>query len=423
VPGLREELVTALIKSLPKEIRRNVVPAGDWARKLLARWSSETHADSATPVPTEPAKDGPGLALAQYLADEIRRPTYTPVEPSDFDVDRGEGDAQVGGHAIDERGKVTASSKMLSSLQLQLKSTVRASVAKASVTPKSDLERAGLTTWDFDELPRVLDTKHGSGVIRAYPSLVDEGKTVAIRLQSTPEDQARAMKAGVRRMLQLAIPAPTAYVQQHLTAAEKLSLATSPYKSTGDLFADCMAACIDEVIGDSQIFGKAEFEAARDRVSATIVDSMFGAVAQVSAILVAARAAEKQISKSSSMALLAPLADAREQLGNLVYPGFVAATGTTRLRRIPVYLAALAHRIERLADNAGRDRVWLSEVQQATQRYVSAGGDLPLQPDAPEHLAHARWMLEELRVSLFAQHLPTAEPVSLQRITKVLAGG
>jgi ATP-dependent helicase HrpA len=435
VPGFREELVTALIKTLPKEIRRNVVPAGDWARKLLAaaapsdatdpelaRWSSENRAsDSATPAPTEPAKEG--LALAQYLADEIRRQTYTPVDPGDFDVERVPPHLRVTFAAIDERGRVTASSKVLSSLQLQLKSTVRASVARASVTPKSDLERTGLTTWDFDELPRVLDTKHGSGVIRAYPSLVDEGKSVAIRLQSTPDDQARAMRAGVRRMLLLAIPAPTAYVQQHLTAAEKLSLATSPYRSTAELFADCMAACIDDVIGDTETFTRAEFEGARDRVSATIVDAMFSTVAQVSAVLVAARAAEKLISQTSSMALLGPLADAREQLGNLVYPGFVSATGTTRLRRIPVYLAALAHRITRLADNLGRDRVWLAEVQQATERYVSAGGDLPLQPNAPEHLRHARWMLEELRVGLFAQHLPTAEPVSLQRITKVLGGG
>jgi len=406
VPGFREELVTALIKSLPKEIRRNVVPAGDWARKLLAA------------VPDEP-----DTSLTQYLADEIRRQTYTPVEPTDFDVDRVPGHLRVTFAAIDERGRVTASSKVLSSLQLQLKATVRESVAKASVTPKSDLERGGLTSWDFDELPRVLDTKHGSGVIRAYPSLVDEGKSVAIRLQSTPDDQARAMRGGVRRMLLLAIPAPTAYVQQHLTAPEKLSLATSPYKSTADLFADCMAACIDDVIGGEEIFTRAQFEAARDRVSATIVDAMFRTVAQVSAILLASRAAEKLISKTSSMALLGPLADAREQLVDLVYPGFVAATGTTQLRRLPVYLAALSHRIERLTDNLGRDRVWLSEVQEATQRYVSAGGDLPLQPDAPEHLRHARWMLEELRVGLFAQHLPTAEPVSLQRITKVLAGG
>ncbi|GAB3607460.1 ATP-dependent RNA helicase HrpA [Conyzicola nivalis] len=414
VPGFREDLVTALIKSLPKEIRRNVVPAGDWARKLLSSVAEPVEGGAST---------GSATALAQYLADEIRRQTYTPVAPTDFDVDRVPAHLRVTFAAIDERGKVTASSKVLSSLQLQLKATVRASVAKASVTPKSDLERQGLTTWDFDELPTTLDTKHGSGVIRAYPSLVDEGKTVAIRLQSTPEDQARAMKAGVRRMLQLAIPAPTAYVQQHLTSAEKLSLATSPYKSTGDLFADCMAACIDDVLGDTAIFTRAEFEAARDRVSATIVDAMFQTVAQVSAILLAARAAEKLISKTSSMALLGPLADAREQLSDLVYPGFVAATGATQLRRIPVYLAALAHRIERLADNTGRDRVWLSEIQEATQRYVSAGGDLPLQNDAPEHLRHARWMLEELRVSLFAQHLPTAEPVSLQRITKVLGGG
>ncbi|MCU1424880.1 MAG: hrpA, partial [Microbacteriaceae bacterium] len=250
VPGFREELVTALIKSLPKEIRRNVVPAGDWARKLLAG-AAASAPESAESPPGAPRASGatgataaPGVPLARYLADEIRRHTYTPVDPSDFDVERVPKHLRVTFAAIDERGRVTATSTVLSSLQLQLKSTVRASVAKASVTPKSDLERDGLTTWDFDELPRVLDTKHGSGVIRAYPSLVDEGKSVAIRLQSTPEDQARSMRAGVRRLLLLAIPSPTAYVQQHLTAAEKLSLATSPYKSTAELFADCMAACI-----------------------------------------------------------------------------------------------------------------------------------------------------------------------------------
>ena len=81
------------------------------------------------------------------------------------------------------------------------------------------------------------------------------------------------------------------------------------------------------------------------------------------------------------------------------------------------------HRVAKLQENPGRDRAWLSEVEHATQLYVSAGGDIPVPPNAPAHLERARWMLEELRLSLFAQHLPTSAPVSVQRITKVLNGG
>jgi ATP-dependent helicase HrpA len=230
------------------------------------------------------------------------------------------------------------------------------------------------------------------------------------------------MRAGIRRLLQLAIPSPVSYVQEHLTGAEKLMLAASPYRSTKELFDDCMIACIDALVTEI-FYTKAEFEAARDRVSAAVLEMMFQTVAQVSAILAAQRDAEKAISTTSSMALIAPLADAREQVANLVYPGFVSATGLAQLHRIPVYLRAITTRVSKLSDNPGRDRAWLSDVEEATRRYVSAGGDLPLPADAPAHLRHARWMLEEFRLSLFAQEIRTAEPVSLQRITKVLGGG
>ncbi len=120
------------------------------------------------------------------------------------------------------------------------------------------------------------------------------------------------------------------------------------------------------------------------------------------------------------MALVAPLTDARSQLDALVFPGFVGLTGLAQLRRVPVYLDGLIHRVDRLADNPGRDRVWQNEVQTATGRYLEAGGTLPLRAGLAANLVRARWMLEELRLSLFAQHIPTAESVSVQRITKVL---
>lgn len=405
VPGLREELVTALIKSLPKAIRRTVVPAADWARRLVAE------------LPPEP--DG---GLTARLAEVIHAKTYVPITAADFDLERVPAHLRVTFSVLDERGRQLASGKDLDALQRQLKSSVRESVARASVAVHSELERTGLTGWDFDELPKVLDTKQGGNTIRAYPALLDEGASVAIRLMSTPGDQAKATRAGVRRLLLLAVPSPTGYVQSHLTGTEKLALAQSPYRSTAELFADCLAACIDAVLADREVWTRAQFEAARDKVSASIVDSLFGAVSLLAATLGAARTAEKAIKSASNIALLGPLADAREQLNALVYPGFVSATGLDQLGRLPVYLRGIAHRVSKLAENLGRDRVWMTEVQSATELYRSAGGELPLPADAPDRIRHARWLLEELRLSLFAQQLSTAESASLQRIRKVLAG-
>ena len=408
VPGLREELVTALIRSLPKSIRRHVVPAADWARTLLAE------------------ADQPESSLTAFLARQITAKTYTPVTVADFDLDRVPAHLRVTFAVMDDRANRLASGKVLSALQASLKPVARASVArateKAAAQPQRDtLERSGITAWDFDELDRSRDTKHGTNTIRAYPALVDEKSSVAIRLMSTPEDQAAAHRLGVRRLLQLAIASPTGYVQEHLTTQEKLVLAQSPYRTTTALFEDCMVACIDAVIGDGQLFTRAEFERARDAVSAAIVDALFQSVALVSRITAKAREADKAIKSATSLALIAPLGDARSQLDALFFDGFVSATGLERLPRIPAYLDGLIHRVGKLVENPARDRVWMTEVQLAQGRYVTAGGTLPLDPAAAARIIRARWMLEELRLSLFAQHIATAEPVSLQRITKVLA--
>jgi ATP-dependent helicase HrpA len=411
VPGFREELVTALIKSLPKAIRRNVVPAADWARRLLR--------DVPEDPSTESGEDQP--SLREYLATEIQRQTHTPVTADDFDLDRVPVHLRVTFAVVDERGRQVAASKDLETLQHKLKTRARASVAHAYMRTPNALERDGLTSWDFDALPQTLDTKQAGNTVRAYPALVDHGSSVAIQLMSTQADQQREHRAGVRRMLLLATPSPAAYVQQHLTGTEKLSLAASPYRTTAQLFEDCLLACVDALLPTVAVWTKAQFEQVRDGVSQAVVDDLFSVVSLVAAILAESRRAQKAISAASSMALIAPLADAREQLDSLVFPGFVSLTGLPQLRRVPVYLAGITHRVSRLAEHPGRDRAWLTEVQTATQRYRAAGGTLPQGPDASPHLVRARWLLEELRLSLFAQHLGTAESVSLQRITKVLS--
>lgn len=428
VPGLRHELVTALLKTLPKAIRRNVVPAADWATRLLA----------AVPA----GADLRQLPLTAFLAEEIRRQTFTPVDPSDFDVDRLPPHLRMGYAVVDERGNRLARGTDLPALQHKLKTRTRDSVAKvATAAARAPIERGGITVWDDTlgagsgaapgTLPRQLDMRRGETTIRAYPALVDEGGSVAIRLQTAVADQVAAHRAGVRRLVQLGVPSPLAYIQQHLTSAEKLSLGASPYRSTAALIDDALRAVIDAELSsadanadvrDALPWSRAAFESLRDRVNAGLPDRLFGIVATTAAVLAAAREVDVLITRSSSLQLMAPLADAREQLNALVHDGFIARTGLARLPRLVVYLRGIAYRVERLADNLGRDRAWMLEVQQAVELYTAAGGTLPLSADPEPRIREARWMLEELRLSLFAQPLGAQGPISVQRIRKQLAG-
>jgi ATP-dependent helicase HrpA len=213
-------------------------------------------------------------------------------------------------------------------------------------------------------------------------------------------------------------------VREHLSGAEKLALGASPYRSTDALFADCLLAVVEARQAadteDGTAWTRAEFERLRDRLAATVLDDLFAVVGATAAALAGARDADTAIRRATSLPLLPALTDARAQLDALVHPGFVSVDGAARLPRLAVYTAGIVRRVERLADQANRDRVWMTEVATATDLYRAAGGVLPLERGLPEHLVRVRWLLEELRLSLFAQSLPTTEPVSLQRIRKAL---
>jgi ATP-dependent helicase HrpA len=287
------------------------------------------------------------------------------------------------------------------------------------------IERTGLTTFDLDELPGVLDTRQSGGVVRAYPALVDTGSAVDVRLLATRDEQLAAMRSGIRRLLLLATPSPAHYVREHLSGAEKLALGASPYPSTDALFADCLLAVVDAVqtagSEEGTVWTRAAFERMRDRLAASVLDDLFAVVGATAAALAGARAADAAIRGATSLSLLPALTDARAQLDALVHPGFVSIDGAARLPRLAVYTAGIVRRVERLAEQANRDRVWMAEVATATDLYRAAGGVLPLTRVVPERLVRVRWLLEELRLGLFAQGLPTSEPVSVQRIRRALA--
>ncbi|SBS70049.1 ATP-dependent RNA helicase HrpA [uncultured Microbacterium sp.] len=428
VPGLRGELIAALLRALPKAIRRHVVPAADWAATL---------GDALVGAGPESHEGLPPTSLLDALAARIQPVANQRVSAADFDLSRVPPHLLVSFRAVDQRGRAVGSGRDLRALQDRLAGRARESVARSLSTPArpahpspaagspaaaAPLERSGLTTWDVGDLPAVVDTKVAGGVVRGYPALVDEGAGVALRIEATAERAARLSHAGVRRLLLLAVPSPAAYVLEHLTAAEKLALATSPYPSAKALIEDARVAVADAVLAGTEVRTTAAFEAARDRLSASIVDDLFQTVSLAARILTLQREIDRAIRAQNSMTLLSALGDVKAQVAGLLHPGFLSRTGTVRLAHLPRYLQGALERVRGLGDNPGRDRQRQTEYERAAALYTDAGGTIPLDAEAPATLHTARWLLEEYRVSLFAQQLGTAQPVSIQRITKALSG-
>ena len=448
VPGMRDELVTGLIRALPKAIRRHVVPAADWAARLseeLTGQGPESH-------------DGlPSLTLRAALAARIQRVAGQPVTAADFDLDRVPGHLQMSFRAVDGRGRTAGTDRDLIALQDRLAGRARDAVSRslnasaaastaspagphplmrqehqrvsaaAGEAPRTDvIERGGLTTWDIGDLPDVVDTRVAGGVVRGYPALVDEGATVGVRIEATPDAATTRTRDGVRRLVLLSTPSPASYVLDHLTAPEKLALAASPYPSARTLVEDARVAVADAVIArvrsDGVVRTRAQFDQVKDAFAAAVVDDLFAAVSLSARVLTLARDAERSLKAQNALTLLGALNDIRGQLSGLVFPGFIARTGIPRLTHLPRYLQGALVRLQGLADNPGRDRQRLGELDRAIALYTEAGGSIPPAADASAALVHVRWLLEEYRISLFAQTLGTAEPVSLPRIQKALQG-
>ena len=439
VPGMRDEMITALLRALPKAIRRHVVPAADWAARFAADLEGQG---------PESHEGMPAATLRDALAARIQPIANQPVSAADFELDRVPAHLQVSFRVVDERGRPVGSGRDLGELQQRFSDRARSSVEKSltrSLSERSETKRpnpdagprspgpapgagitprSGLTDWDFGDLTEVVDTKVAGGVVRGYPALVDEGSTVALRVEATPEAAERATRAGVRRLLLLAVASPASYVLEHLTSAEKLALAASPYPNAKALVEDARLAVADAVLTRTApgalVRTRADFERVRDALSAAVVEETFQAVSLAARILTGAREADRALRAQNSLTLLGALNDVKGQLAGLVFPGFVSKIGVARLAHVPRYLRGAKERVDGLVDNPGRDRQRMTEFERATAAFTEAGGTIPLADGAPATLERTRWLLEEYRVSLFAQHLGTAEAVSLQRIQKSL---
>jgi ATP-dependent helicase HrpA len=319
----------------------------------------------------------------------------------------------------DATGEAVAAGRDLAALRSQLGGRVRRAVADAAPS----IERRGLRTWDVGTLPRTVDVESGGQPVRGYPALIDEGDTVAVRVMASADDQARAMWTGVRRLLVLAVPTARRDAERRLRAVPALAAAPAHVPSVGDLADDCVTAAADRIIAthggpawDEQSFATLA-EAARDRLAALAV----GAAAQAADLVAAAVALDHRFGAARPPRLQPAVDDMRAQVRALVRPGFVTATGLTRLRDLARYLEGVRLRLDKVGERPDRDRALMDAVRTLERDYADLVQSLPRARRSAAEVIEVRWMLEELRVSSFAQALGTPRPVSEQRIRKAMA--
>lgn len=417
IPGLREELVTELIRSLPKPIRRHYVPAPNFAKAFL---------EKAAPSSEEP--------LTVAMARELRRMVGVPLTADDFDWAKVPGHLLITFRIVDERRRKLAGNagdaedKDLEALKLRLRPKAREALSQAAAATTErrggeSLERSGLTDWTIGTLTRVFETRRAGQPVKAYPALVDDGDTVSVRLFDSEAEQAEAMWKGTRRLILRNIPVnPAKFASERLTNAQKLALSANPHGSIQALFDDCAMAAADKLIAGfgGPAWDEESFRKLYERVRAEIVDTTVRTVAQVQQVLAAWQACERRLKAARSPALLANLADVRAQLDALVKPGFVTWAGVGRLADLMRYLIAADRRLQQMPTGVQRDTARMEKVHEMRDEYAWLLEQLPQGRPVPSSVLDIRWMIEELRVSYFAHALGTAYPVSDKRIVKAI---
>ena len=402
IPGLREELVIALIKSLPKSYRRNFVPAPNYAQAFLGR-----------AVPLE-------KPLLDTLIYELRRMTGVTVEAEHWNWEQIPSHLKMTFRVVDENGKKIAESMNLDELKFSLKDRVQESI---SAVADDGIEQSGLHIWSFAELPQCYEQKQRGFSVKAFPAIVDEKDAVGIKLFETEFEQAVAMQQGLRRLLLLNVPSPIKYLHEKLPNKAKLGLYFTPFGRVLDLIDDCIACAVDKLIADfgGFVWNEEGFDKLRDFVRENLNEVTVDIAQKVEQILTLTHQLNQRLKGKIDFTMAFALSDMKSQISGLIYQGFVQKSGYARLSDLLRYLQAIDKRMDKLAQDVNRDRAAMLRVEQVQQAYQQLLAKLPKSKPISDEVAEIRYMIEELRVSLFAQQLGTKYQVSDKRVLNLIA--
>ncbi|HGS4431154.1 TPA: ATP-dependent RNA helicase HrpA [Vibrio cholerae] len=401
IPGLRHELVVSLIKSLPKTLRKNFVPAPNYADAFLAR---------VTPFE---------MPLLDAMEKELRRMTGVTVLREDWKLDQLPAHLKITYRAVDHRNRKLNESCDLHELKESLKEKVQETLSQVA---DDDIEQRDLHTWSFGELPKVYQQKRGGFEVRAYPALVDKKDSVEIKLFETEQEQLSAMRAGQRRLILLNVPSPIKYLHANLPNKSKLGLYFNPYGKVLDLIDDCIACGVDKLIEErgGMVWEPQAFEALKEHVRAELGDTVVEIAKQVETILTTAYNINKRLKGKVDFTMAFALSDVKAQIEGLIFSGFATECGWKRLPDILRYMRAIERRMEKLPTDPNKDRLHMLKIESVANKYKELLNKIPKGMAIPDNVREIRWMLEELRVSYFAQQLGTPYPVSDKRIINAI---
>lgn len=405
VPGLREELATALLRSLPKATRVHFVPAPDHAALALAQ-----------------AQPGGGRRLADELARVLHARTGITVPPEQFAPERVPDHLRVTFSVEDGAGRVVGAGKDLATLKEQLAGQVQQRMSRAGAA----IERRDLTQWDFGQLPATFESASGGQTVQGYPALVDRGKAVDLVVMTGRREAEASTLLGVRRLLLINTSAPWKRVLARLSNAQKLALADNPHGSVPALLEDCLAAAVDDIVSEraGSVRDEDSFAEVLAAVRTHVATRVLTVVAEVEPVLTTARDVRAALDRLAAPATGALVADVRAQLDSLVYPGFVADTGVAHLPHLRRYLRAMLQRLDKASSSPAslaRDATSQEVVDRVEIAYADLLDSLPRVERRSAPVRAVGWMVEELRVSLFANGIGTAYPVSEKRIRAAIA--
>lgn len=404
IPALREERIAHLIKSLPKALRRNFVPAPNFAGAIMAD--------------VEPFE----MSLLEAMTHKLRRMTGVTVPDDSWDENSLPLHLRMNFKVLDGK-KLVKQGRDLQRLQDELSGKVQQRLEKAA---GDDISRDDVESWDFDDLPEVVTEAQQGFEIKAYPGLAIKGaREVALQLFDSKEEAEQQHRQGLRRLLLKQIPSPVKHLQKSLSNKAKLAMYFNPWGKVETLIEDCIAAAVDAVIDEQLAAGnklrnEQGFERLKEQVRGELNERVEKIALRVEQCLTHSQDVRKALKGKIPLDQIQSRGDIQDQLDNLIFPGFVSTFGERRLDDIVRYLKAMQRRLEKLPVDPNKDRLMtiaLSNLQEAYNAVLKRYKNSVLLPD---DVTEVRWMIEELRVSFFAQTLGTKYPVSEKRVKQAI---
>jgi ATP-dependent helicase HrpA len=410
VPGLLRDKVTELVRGLPKGLRKHFVPVPQAVTSVL---------DIMKPEPKP---------LAQVLAAALHKRSGVDVPLEALEAVELPTHLRMNFRVVDERGGELAMGRDLVELRAQLGVKAQRSFTESA---GSQFERKGLIAWDFDELPEIMEVERSGRKIVGFPALVDEGDSVSLVLVDTEREAESAIRRGLRRLFRLAAPEQVKYLARNLPGLSEMSLRYAllleeqgvrgdKTSVTERLREELISAACDRAffVDEEPVRNRKAFEARVVKAKTRLAEVANELCRLTNEILAGHQALRSRLNESRYGAWPRAIAEIRGQLKALLAEGFIVSVPFEHLKHYPRYLEAIGVRLDKLASNPERDANWQQQLARFAQMLSTRQEQDRLRGVRDPKVEEFRWMLEELRVSLWAQQLKTPYPVSFKRLEK-----